>query len=160
MMAMNYKRWSEKQHLTPTIVVLGGIAHLCLLLFAISSRSSGRVIQAKVLLHFGYCWCSQRLPAKVSQPSSCSTQMRTHEMALGKSPGIWFVCFKDAVQEVQHLLAEDCEVGKVEDESTRMPAVGTRVATLVADPQMLLHHQLLAQQCQSGSWPLDCPRIQ
>ena len=86
--------------------------------------------------------------------------MCTHEMALGKSPRIWFVCFKDAVQEVQHLLAEDCEVGKVKDESTRMPAVGTGVATLVADLQMLLHHQLLAQQCQSGSWPLDCPRIQ
>ena len=29
MMAMNYKRWSEKQHLTPTIVVFSGIAHLC-----------------------------------------------------------------------------------------------------------------------------------
>ena len=86
--------------------------------------------------------------------------MRTHEMALSKGPRIWLVCFEDAVQEVQHLLAEDSEVGEVEDESTRMPAVRTRVATLVADPQLLLHHQLLPQKRQSGSWQLVCPRIQ
>ena len=71
--------------------------------------------------------------------------MRTHEMALGKGPRIWLVCFEDAVQEVQHLLTEDSEVGEVEDESTRMPAVRTKVATLAAGPQLLLHHQLLPQ---------------
>ena len=158
-MAMHNERWSEKQHLTPTIVVLGGVVHLCLLL-GVSIPSSGKFIQAEVLLHFGNCWCCQRLPAKIPQPSSCSPKMRTHEMALGKGPRIWFVCFEDAVQEVQHLLAEDCEVGEVEDESTRMPAVRTRVATLVADPQLLLHHQLLPQQRQPESWPLVCPCIQ
>ena len=160
MMAMHNERRSEEQHLTPTVVVFSGIGHFCLLLFALFSGSSGRVVQAKILLHFGHSWRSQRLPAKVPQPSSSSTKVRTHEMALGESPRIWLVGFEDAVQEVQHLLAEDCEVGEVKDESTRMPAVGTGVATLVADLQMLLHHQLLAQQCQSGSWPLDCPRIQ
>ena len=120
-MAMHNERRSEKQHLTPTIVVFSGIAHFCLLLFALFSGSSGRVVQAKVLLHFGHSWRSQRsqrLPAKVPQPSSGSTEMRTHEMALGESPRIWLVGFEDGVQEIHHLLAKDGEVGKVKDEST------------------------------------------
>ena len=160
MMAMNYKRGSEKQHLAPTVVVLGGVAHLCFLLFAISSGSSGGVVQAKILLHLGHSWRSQSFPAQVSQSPPGSTEVRTHEMAFSEGPRVWLVLFSDAVQKVQRLLAEDCQVGKIEDESTRMPAVRTRAVTLAADPQLLPHRQLLPQNHQPGSWQLVCPRPQ
>ena len=159
-MAMDDKRWPEEQHLASTVVVLGGVANLVVLVLATFCRSSGSTLKAIILLNFGHSRRSQSFPAQVSQSPPGSSEMRTHKMAFSKSPSIGLVLVRNAIQKVEHLLAKDCQVGKIEDKSARMPAVWAGVATLAAAPLPLPHHLLLLQSHQSGSWQLVCPYSQ
>ena len=77
-------------------------------------------------------------------------------MTLDESPGIRLVIVKDAVEQVENLLAKDRKVRIIEDESSSSPALWVTVVTPAAGQQRHLQRCLVFQQDQRSMLHLHC----